>query len=330
LTEPVPAELIDALRTTSRPVLAAHVTPDADALSSVVGLAAGLATGTDAEPTVALPEGTVPEKLNFLFDWVETPVADDGDIEAADAVIVLDTAKLSRANVTGGGESLRRNGRPIINVDHHYTNPRYGDVNWVVDDASSTAELVYRILLALDVALTPDLASLLYTGIYTDTDGFSLPNTTADALTAAADLVRCGARVAEVGERSQRSRRQADFDLLRIIYDNTRLSPDGRIAYSTASHAEITGAGCRAADIDDQVYVPRSLDGIDFAILFTEGVEGKIRINFRGEKNNEVLELAQHFGGGGHRFAAGAIITGTVEDVAAQVVEEAARRLNGK
>ena len=92
-------------------------------------------------------------------------------------MIVLDTAKLSRANVDGGGESLRRNGRPIINVDHHYTNPRFGDVNWVVDDASSTAELVYRILRALEMTITPDLASLLYTGIHTDTDGFSLTNT---------------------------------------------------------------------------------------------------------------------------------------------------------
>ena len=326
----VPSPLLEALRAARRPLLVGHVTPDADCLTAVYGLGAGLAAHCGAEPIVALPADAVADRLEFLHAWANGLPTTPGDVDHADAVIVLDTAKLPRANVEGGGETLRRDGRPIINIDHHETNPNFGDVNWVVADASSAAELVYHILCALDVEFTPEIASLLYTGIYADTAGFSLPNCSGDAMAAAADLVHRGARVAEIGERLQRSRRQADFDLLRIVYANTHLTADGRIAYSTVSHDELIGAGCRAADIDDQVEVPRSLEGIDIAILFTEGVKGKIRINFRGEGDTTILDLARQFGGGGHLHAAGAILSGPVDEVARQVLERAARQLDGQ
>lgn len=327
MSSPVPPEVTDALVRPSRPLLVGHVTPDADCLSSMYGLATGLAAVCNATPRIALPPGSVSDRLTFLASWADVQIATNGDLESADAVITLDSAKLSRLNVEGGGQSLARPGRPIINIDHHVTNPAYGQFNWVVGDASSTAELVFYVLQALNVAITADLASMLYAGIHADTDGFALPNTTADALATAAELVRGGARVEEVCEKLQRSRRQADFDLLRILYANTRRAAGGRIAYSTVTHAELTGAGCRAEDIDDQVNVPRSLDGIDIAILFTEGVQGKVRINFRGEKGISVLPLAELLKGGGHRQAAGAIIPGTVEEVVARVVEEAGRHL---
>ena len=316
----VPSPLLEALRASRRPLLVGHVTPDADCLTSVYGLGAGLAACCGATPIVALPADAVADRLKFLHAWANGLPTTPGDVDHADAVIVLDTAKLPRANVEGGGETLRREGRPIINIDHHETNPNFGDVNWVVADASSAAELVYHVLCALDVEFTPEIASLLYTGIYADTAGFSLPNCSGDAMAAAADLVHRGARVAEIGERLQRSRRQADFDLLRIVYANTRLTADGRIAYSTATYEEITGCGCTAADIDDQVEIPRSLAGARITILFTEGRKGHVRINLRGKGDVPVLDLAQRIDGGGHHTAAGAIMTGTVDDAVARLI----------
>ncbi|HOW19469.1 MAG TPA: DHHA1 domain-containing protein, partial [Phycisphaerae bacterium] len=103
--------------------------------------------------------------------------------------------------------------------------------------------------------------------------------------------------------------------------------PDGLIAYSTASHEEITGAGCGPADIDEQVAIPRSLKGIRMAILFTEGKPGRVRINFRGEGGTNVLELARELGGGGHATSAGAIVNGSLPQVVPDVLERAARRL---
>jgi phosphoesterase RecJ-like protein len=177
-------------------------------------------------------------------------------------------------------------------------------------------------------------ASVLYSGIFTDTAGFSLQNATADSFRSAAELVDLGADVVDLGERLDRSQRQSEFRLLKTIYANTRWTDDERIAYSTADFDEIGSAGCSAADIDDQVQVPRSLNGIHMAILFTEGVKGKARLNFRGEQGIRVLDLAKRFGGGGHAFAAGTIlemsIAEAVETVLPVAQEEIDRQLAAK
>ena len=214
-----------------------------------------------------------------------------------------------------------------MNIDHHESNTLFGDVNWVVDRAGSTCELVYYLLRAADRPITPLTASLLYAGIQTDTLGFSLPNTNPPALRAAADLVACGADVAELGERLCRSQRQSEFDLLRVISANTKTLADGRLAYATASHDEIHDAGCTAADIDDQINIPRSLDGVQLAMLFTEANRGKTRINFRSSGDVTVVELAAEFDGGGHRQAAGAVLGCSLDEAVVKVVPRAVEHL---
>ena len=178
-----------------------------------------------------------------------------------------------------------------------------------------------------DRPISPLTASLLYAGIQTDTLGFSLPTTNASALSAAADLVASGADVAEVGERLCRSQRKSDFDLLRVVYANTRLLADGQLAYSSASYDEIHSVGCSAADIDDQINVPRSLNGVRLAMLLTEGNRGKTRVNFRGSGGVTVVELAAEFDGGGHAQAAGAIIDCRLEEAIQKVLPRAIEHL---
>jgi phosphoesterase RecJ-like protein len=273
---------------------------------------------------VSLPDGTVSQRLSFLPGWTRIPVATPSDFLTADLFVVLDTAKRDRCNV---GQALKEtdwsSGRALVNIDHHATNTRFGDVNWVVDDAGSTCELVYFLLRAADRPITPVTASLLYAGILTDTLGFSLPTTRASALRAAADLVECGADVGELGERLGRSQRRSEFDLLRVVYANTQVVGGGEIAYSSASYEEIHDAGCTAADIDDQITVPRSLDGVRLAMLFSEGKRGKTRINFRGSGVVTVVDLAAEFKGGGHSQAAGAILDCGLQDAIAAVVPRA-------
>jgi phosphoesterase RecJ-like protein len=167
----------------------------------------------------------------------------------------------------------------------------------------------------------------LYAGIHTDTLGFSLPTTTASALHTAAELVRLGANVAELGERLVRSHRKGEFELLKIVYANTKLAAGGRLAYSSASYEEIHGAGCTAADIDDQINVPRSLEGVELAMLFSEGNRGKTRINFRGSGKVTVVELAEEFKGGGHIQAAGAVLDCGLQEAIERVVPRAVEHL---
>jgi phosphoesterase RecJ-like protein len=243
------------------------------------------------------------------------------DADAAhDSVVVVDTAKLSRVNVEGDPEKFVDHNRTVVNIDHHVTNTRFGSTNWIEADASSSCEMVYWLYKQAGWKVTPQIATLLYAGIHTDTAGFSLPTTTPSSLAAAAELVAAGADVAGFGEHMYRSMRSGEFDLLRVFYDNTRVACGGAVACSSATYDEIHGAGCTAADIDDQVGIPRMIAGIRIAMLFTEGDKGKIRINFRGEQGTNVLELAKSFGGGGHATSAGTIIKGEMDAVIENVL----------
>lgn len=319
----VPREVIDALGRTKSPVVIAHVVPDADALGSMLAMSLALTT-KGAKSKASLPPASISQRLGFLLEWAGVPAATRDDFAAADAFVVLDTAKKDRCNV---GPELRESdwskNRPIVNIDHHESNTRFGTSNWIEARAASACEMTYYLLREWKASISPAMASLLYAGIQTDTLGFSLPTTTASALRAAADLAELGADVGELGERLGRSQRKSEFDLLRVIYDNTRVVGDGSIAYSSASFDEIHEAGCTAADIDDQINVPRSLDGVKLAMLFTEGRKGKTRINFRSSGKITVLPLANEFGGGGHAQASGAILDSDLRSCIDRVVPRA-------
>jgi phosphoesterase RecJ-like protein len=322
----VPAEVVSVVDRLRAPIVVAHVVPDADALGSMFAVAAAYADES-RRPRVALPEGSLSQRLAFLADLARPAVATDHDFASADGFIVVDTAKKDRCNV--GAERKQSDwttGRPVVNIDHHITNTRFGTVNWVMD-AGSASEMVFHLLRAANRTISATIASLLYAGIQTDSIGFSLPGTAASALRAAADLVELGADVGMLGERLWRSQRTGEFELLRVIYANTRTAAGGRIAYSSATYDEIRDAGCTAADIDDQINVPRSLDGVQLAMLFTEGRRGRTRINFRGSGDVTVVELAGQFGGGGHAQAAGAVLDAPLADAMARVLPAAERHL---
>jgi phosphoesterase RecJ-like protein len=322
----VPPEVSEAIRAAHEIALLSHVTPDADALASLGSMWLALPElGKRAH--LVLPEGTVSRSLQYLVRFGGMQPATCEDVKDCDLILALDTAKERRLNGEAHLVALTR--IPILNIDHHATNPRFGRWNWIVPHASSTSELIYAVLRALGCQITPTIATLLYAGIHTDTQGFSLNNTTANALRVGNELALAGAHIPEVCERLHRSRSRGEFALLGTIYRNTHVSDDGRLAWSTADHAEISSAGCSASDIDDQVEVPRSIEGIAVAILFSEGRPGKIRMNFRGEGGVTVLELAQKFGGGGHQASAGAILDGTMAEVTARVLPVALQYVAG-
>ena len=313
----VPVEICEAIRAAREIAVLSHVTPDADALASIGSIWLALPElGKRAH--LVLPEGTVSRNLLYLVRFAGMHAATCDDVKDCDLILALDTAKERRLNGEAHLVALTR--IPILNIDHHATNPLFGRWNWIVPHASSTSELIYAVLRALGCQVTPTIATLLYAGIHTDTQGFSLNNTTANALRVAHELALAGARIPEVCERLHRSRSRGEFALLGTVYRNTHVSEDGRLAWSTVTHEEITSAGCCASDIDDQVEIPRSIEGIAVAILFSEGRPGKIRMNFRGEGGVTVLALAQKFGGGGHAASAGAILDGTIPAVTARVL----------
>ncbi len=323
-----PPDAVELLNGWRRVVCIGHVNPDPDCLGALGAVARALAQqGRDVR--VVLPPGSLSARTGFLMDMAGITLADDAALDAADGFFVADTARRSRMNLPAGinAEAVCR--RPVLNVDHHITNSRFGQVNWVVDDAASSCELICALLCQMHLEVDAVTASLLYAGILTDTAGFTLASTGVWSLQAAAFALERGADVAMLGERLMRALSASDFRLLSILQHNTRTAADGRIAYSVANYEEIHEAGCQPADIDDQVKVPRSLAGVKLAILFTEAEPGLTRINFRGEQGANVLPLAEQFGGGGHAQAAGARLACTAEEAVKRVVPAAIAMLNG-
>ncbi len=320
LTHTPPARLIQSLSGMSRMVCVGHVNPDADCLGSMLAIARAWSGNTNTETVIALRDDSLSSKLSFMTEWAGAKLATVEDFTSADGFTVLDTADLRRCNVPEGLPDDWAGSRPIVNIDHHISNTLFGDTKWVVENAASTSELVFSVIHEAGFPVDPITASLLYAGIYTDTVGFSVSSTSGDTLRIAGELVDLGARVGRLCEQIVRSQRPEEFLLTRLLYDNTRTTGDGRIAYSTASFEEIQGTGCGPGDIDNQVSIPRSMDGIRLAILFTEAVKGRTRINFRGEQGTQVLELARSFGGGGHGEAAGVTLACSVDDATKQVL----------
>lgn len=314
----VPSELIAALNNAQAPVIAGHTNPDVDATGAMLALARVLPAPDKA---VVLPGRHLSRRIKFMLDWSKAPLADAARFARADVLVTVDTAGPARLNIPAEWSAVRD--RFVINIDHHVTNPDFGQINWVVDNASSSCELVYRLIVASGWSMDGITASLLYAGIHADTCGFTLPTASAETFEAMVGLVRAGADIEQVGARLYRSHHPHEFDLLRTVYHNTRLVGDGRIAYSTLTLAEIQAAGCTPADIDDQVSIPRSLSGIRIAMLFSEAEPGVVRVNLRGEEGTEVLPLAVALGGGGHAYSAGVRVRGAMGDVVARVLEQA-------
>ena len=313
-----------------RPLILGHVTPDADAIGSALGLATTMREqGIDA--VGGLPTWSVANKLEFLLQLADnTPRVDHWSPEDQfDAFVVLDTAGAKRINMTPVLDA--EGGADVFNIDHHVSNTRFGRHNWIDATASSTCELVARLIQKLEWRMSPNVASLLYAGMYGDTAGFSLPSTSPSTMETAAMLLRNGADVAFVGEQLCRSQVRSDFELLRRVYDNTVITADQRIAYSHLSHEDFLAAGARAEDIDDQVSIPLALKGVHMAMLFTEGEKGVVRINLRSEGGVRVVELAQQFNGGGHTHAAGVRIRNkSIQEVIEEVVAAAHQNLDAQ
>ncbi len=317
------AAFLAALRQLSRPFVVAHVTPDADALGASLGLGSAFREhGVDA--VVGLPTRHVAKKLRFMFELApDVPRVNAWKHEDGyDAIIVLDTAVEKRIDMEP--KPVMEGEPPIFNIDHHITNPDFGRYNWVNPHASSTCEMVARLIRDLDWRISSHVASLLYSGIYGDTAGFSLASTSASSLHTAGDLVRAGADISHIGEQLCRSQGRPDFELLRRVYDHTTVAADGRIAYSFLTYEDMVESKCRADDIDDQVSIPRALKGVCIAMLFSEGDRGVIRVNLRGEGRFSVVKIAQQFGGGGHEQSAGVRLRGMgMEEAIRQVVAAA-------
>jgi len=303
--EPSPAVLAPFERRAGRALMLGHVHPDADVLGTLLAL--GLALEDRGWQVAYGGPHPAPAPLGFLpgIERYRRLTAIEG---AFDVAVLTDCPNPQRTE--GLIDQARRAAAVVVNVDHHPDNRRYGHVNWIDVTASATGEMVHELLAALGCALTPAIATNLFTAIHTDTGSFRYSNVTARTFRIAAALVAAGARPALVSEWLYERRAADALRWLGVALARVEVSEDGRIAW-LALPAGAVPAGF--VESEELVNYPRSVASVRVACLFRE-LDGQVKVSLRGKGDVDVQRVAAQFGGGGHPNAAGCTVGGPLAE----------------
>ena len=297
--------LVDALRRNDRFLLITHENPDGDALGSI--LAVKLILDALGKDSVMYLSGQAPLPAEYKFmplDELRRTLPDD----VADRVLfALDCANESRL---GDGQAALESAPLVLNLDHHHDNSRFGSVNLVLAEASSTGEIVRDVARELGVELTPALAEALYVALVTDTGRFQYANTTPKALRLAAELVEAGADVHRVFQSVYETVQLAKLKLLARALERAQVYEGGGLVVSYLLKTDFAEVGAAEPYSEGIIDFLRAVEGAEMAALIREppapGRPAR-RVSLRSSSDElDVSAIARASGdGGGHRQAAG-------------------------
>jgi bifunctional oligoribonuclease and PAP phosphatase NrnA len=316
LTNTSLAALAALIRSREKFVVCSHVRPDGDAVGSSVALA--LAIRKLGKSVHLLCEDGLPANLAFLphaRELVEKPA---GPV-AADVVFALDTAARTRlgdgVNAAIGGATI------LINIDHHVSNPGYGDLHYIDPHSPATGQIIYELLREAGLPIDSEIAENLYTAISTDTGSFQYSSTTAHTYLVAARLVECGLDVGELNRKIHQSHPLRRMRLLGELLGVLRITAAGKCASWHLTREMATRAEALPEDTENLIDYLRSIDGVIAAVFFEELADGRVRISLRSKDSQfDANALCARFGGGGHKMAAGARLPGPLEAAQQQVL----------
>jgi phosphoesterase RecJ-like protein len=294
----------DAIRAHDRFLVVSHENPDGDALGSLLGMTLGLrALGKDAVPYLA---GVAPPPREYAFLDLSEVARELPDDISERVLLAVDCANERRI---GESRDPVERTKLVVDVDHHHDNSRFGDVNMIVADASSTAEMVRDVLRELDVPLTPEIAEALYVGLVTDTGRFQYSNTTPKALRLAAELVEAGADVHGIFRNVYETVQFAKLKLLARALERTQVFEGGRLVVSYLVREDFSDVGAEEPFSEGIIDYLRAVEGSEMVALVREPPRDdgpKHRISLRSSHDEvDVSAIARQRGGGGHRQAAG-------------------------
>ncbi len=301
----------DTLKANRKWHIFTHKKADGDALGSANALfEAGINSGHVVKWTS--PDETLPQGYNYLPHFSVHNGAKEYSFDESDTLYVfLDCANVTRtcAGFTGGLNSL--------SIDHHEDNSMFARVNCVDGRASSTCEVLYRMFTAGGWQVTRTIAECLYTGLYTDTGSFSFSNTSPLTHTVAAELIKLGAEPGRMTELITKNKTPNGFKLWARAMSRVKIFGEGNIfAMSYLTLQDFSETGADNTETEGLPAALMSLIGVNFAVMFTENPDGKVRVSFRSDGSSPLGagETARLVGGGGHERAAGATIDGGLDD----------------
>ncbi len=292
-----------------------HQRPDGDCVGSQLAIA--LALRNEGRRVVCWNQDPMPQKLQFLDagNLFARPQA----AQSFDCVLAVDSASLDRI---GEVQQFIHNRKSLINIDHHASNTRYGDLNWVSPNEPSSGEMIYRLLKAVRWSIKPQIADCLFTAISTDTGSFQYPTTRPSTYEIAGDLVDKGANLSVICDQVYQSYPLSRVKLIRHVYNHFKLTNDNKIAYFWLRPKDYQRTGAAPDESEGLIDHIRDIDPVVVACLFEELEPEVIRISLRSKSPDiNVSDTAKRFGGGGHKAAAGARICGRPMTIQRRVVK---------
>lgn len=299
-------------------LLVSHIAPDGDAVGSLMGMARPLKQ-LGKQVTAAIDEG-VPSELRFVpHSDIVLPRIDSGEYDLMITLDSSDIERIGRAGAYGMAHS-----KQVINLDHHPTNTRYGDIHLIAPEAVAAVEIVYDFLAYLGAEMSPATAQALLTGLVTDTQGFRISATNSRTLEIAQDLMSKGARLSQIMARTLNKRSYKEVELWKLALPSARLH--NGLIYATVSQADLRQVGLKNAVDGGLVSYLATVDQAKVSIVFKELPEEKVEVGFRAKPGYDVASLALRLGGGGHTLASGCTVAGTLRQ-AQDVVLPLARQV---
>ena len=296
-------------------VIMAHETPDGDAIGSMLSMNLALKKlGKEADVIVR----EFPRTFAFLPGAKE--VKSNSDIEQYDLAVSLDCADLKRLV----GKEYFESAKKTIVIDHHGTNMMYGDLNFVNPVSPACCEILAGMFEYFDIEIDSEIGSCILTGIITDTGGFKYSSVTPETFEFTAELLRKGVNVSDIYQRVLETRRKSNFELLRRAINRLELLEDGKIAFTYINKKDEEEVHAETGDHEGIVENGRSIEGVRVSVFIREKEENIYKVSMRAGNgfNINVSDICYIFGGGGHPRAAGAVVSGTVEQVKEKLVKE--------
>ena len=322
------AEMGQLVTSWRRPLLLSHTKPDGDALGSLTALA-GVLRAQGADP-LALLYDALPNRYALATTYHALPVlgreVNEAELASVDGVVLLDTC--SYAQLSPMADWLQSATVPKLAVDHHLTRDPIVDYSLVDESAAATCLILYDWFRAVDWAISPAVRDSLVIGIATDTGWFRHPNTDERVFAAMLDLTRRGAQAAELFHQLYHRDSLARLRLRTVALASLELYLDDRLAVLTVTPETMQRVGAEASDTEEIINEPLRVGSVVVSVLLVAREDGQIRVSFRskepltpGDPDVDVAAVAAGFGGGGHRRAAGARLTGTIHEARRAVLD---------
>ena len=308
------SQVVELVESKRRFAITSHVRPDGDSLGSSLGLY-WLLRALDKDVEVIMRD-TVPHAYQLLpgaKEVRETPIVD----RSYHAVFVIECSDISRPGLIGLEKQF------VVNIDHHSTTALFGTINWIDSTASAVGEMIYNLCKATGVRVTKEIAECVYTALITDTGSFHYSNTTERTFKVASELVRTGVKPAKTAEAVF-----ASYPWSR----SAKRDSSGRVASLQLSLEMQNRSGASDEDADGFVNYPLTVGEVEAVALLKECAPGIYRTSLRSKGDVNVARVAEKFGGGGHRNAAGCTLKGNWEEAEKEIVgllQDAVERANG-